>query len=142
MSKRQNVVSSGISSSIGYGERPSYSAAAVWFLGGRTAAGLHEAVLTFTASTPGPYVYLCPLPGHAAEGGYDAELPEPRGEGGDSHTDHGPVVPAAQTQPARPRYRDLARINAQMPPALSITCSLRAPTEARRGKAATMRRAA
>lgn len=47
---------------------PAFPAAAVWFLGGRTAAGLQGAVLTFTASTPGTYVYLCPLPGHAAEG--------------------------------------------------------------------------
>ena len=60
-------------------------------------------------------VHLAEPPGHVAEGGYDAELPEPRGEGGDSHTDHGPVVPAAQPQPARPRYGDLARISAQSP---------------------------
>ena len=53
-------------------------------------------------------VHLAEPPGHVAEGGYDAELPEPRGEGGDSHTGHGPVVPAVQTQPARPRYGDLS----------------------------------
>ena len=45
-------------------------------------------------------VHLAEPPGHVAEGGYHAELPEPRGEGGDSHTDHGPVVPPVQAQPA------------------------------------------
>ena len=58
-------------------------------------------------------VHLAEPPGHVAEGGYDAKLPEPRGEGGDSHTDHGPVVPAAQTQSVWPRYGDLARLSAQ-----------------------------
>jgi len=58
-------------------------------------------------------VHLAEPPGHVAEGGYHAELPEPRGEGGDRHTDHGPVVPAAQTQPDRPSYGDLAGISAQ-----------------------------
>lgn len=41
---------------------------AVWFLGDRTAVGMHEARLTFTASTAGTYRYLCPVPGHADEG--------------------------------------------------------------------------
>ena len=47
-------------------------------------------------------VHLAEPPGHVAQGGYDAELPEPRSEDGDSHPGYGPVVPAAQPQPARP----------------------------------------
>jgi plastocyanin len=45
-----------------------FPGAAVWFLGHPTSAGLHAATLTFTASTPGPYRYLCPVPGHAEDG--------------------------------------------------------------------------
>ena len=40
----------------------------MWFLGNPTAAGMHTATLTFTASTPGTYRYVCPVPGHAQEG--------------------------------------------------------------------------
>ncbi len=39
-------------------------------------------------------VRLAEPPGHVAEGRHDAELPEPRGEGGDSRADDGPVAPA------------------------------------------------
>ncbi|MGI8446997.1 MAG: hypothetical protein ACR2MP_07435 [Streptosporangiaceae bacterium] len=47
---------------------PAFAGSAVWFLGSPTAAGMHAATLTFTASTPGTYRYLCPVPGHAQEG--------------------------------------------------------------------------
>jgi rusticyanin len=40
----------------------------LWFLGKPTAAGMHAGTLTFTATTPGSYQYLCPVPGHAQEG--------------------------------------------------------------------------
>lgn len=49
----------------------SYSAftgSALWFLGNPTAAGMHAGILQFTATTPGTYHYLCPVPGHAQEG--------------------------------------------------------------------------
>ncbi len=42
--------------------------AAVWFPGGSTSAGMHEATMTFTASTAGSYRYVCPVPRHAQEG--------------------------------------------------------------------------
>ena len=45
-----------------------FSGAAVWFLGNPTSSGMHEGTMTFTASTPGPYRYLCPVPGHAQKG--------------------------------------------------------------------------
>jgi rusticyanin len=48
--------------------RPAFPGAAVWFLGNPTAAGMHAATLIFTASTPGTYRYLCPVPGHAQKG--------------------------------------------------------------------------
>ena len=41
---------------------------ALWFLPNPTSAGMHTATLTFTASTPGTYHYLCPVPGHAQKG--------------------------------------------------------------------------
>lgn len=47
---------------------PALSGAALWFLGESTSAGMHTGTLTFTASTPGAYQYLCPVPGHAQEG--------------------------------------------------------------------------
>jgi rusticyanin len=47
---------------------PSFTGAALWFLGKPTAAGMHAATITFTAATPGSYQYLCPVPGHAEEG--------------------------------------------------------------------------
>ena len=31
-------------------------------------AGMHAGTLTFTASAPGTYHYLCPVPGHARDG--------------------------------------------------------------------------
>jgi rusticyanin len=45
-----------------------FSGAAVWFLGNPTSAGMHEGSMTFTASTPGTYQYLCPVPGHTQKG--------------------------------------------------------------------------
>ena len=48
--------------------RPAFSGSAVWFLGNPTTAGMHAATLTFTATTPGTYRYLCPVPGHAQKG--------------------------------------------------------------------------
>jgi rusticyanin len=47
---------------------PEFTGSAVWFLGDPTSAGMHAATLSFTASTPGTYRYLCPVPGHAQEG--------------------------------------------------------------------------
>jgi rusticyanin len=47
---------------------PAFRGAAVWFLGGSTSAGMHEATMTFTASVSGDYRYVCPVPGHAQEG--------------------------------------------------------------------------
>jgi rusticyanin len=47
---------------------PAFTGSAVWFLGNPTSAGMHAATLSFTASTPGTYRYLCPVPGHAQEG--------------------------------------------------------------------------
>ena len=48
--------------------RPAFTGSAVWFLGNPTSAGMHAGTLTFTASTPGTYHYLCPVPGHAQKG--------------------------------------------------------------------------
>ena len=48
--------------------QPAFPGSAQWFLGNPTAAGMHTATLTFTATTPGTYQYLCPVPGHAQEG--------------------------------------------------------------------------
>jgi rusticyanin len=48
--------------------RPAFAGSALWFLGNLTAAGMHTATLTFTATTPGTYQYLCPVPNHAQEG--------------------------------------------------------------------------
>jgi len=45
-----------------------FSGAAVWFLGDPTSTGMHEGSMTFTASTPGSYHYLCPVPGHTQKG--------------------------------------------------------------------------
>ena len=47
---------------------PSFTGAALWFLGKPTAAGMHAGTLVFTAATPGSYQYLCPVPSHAWEG--------------------------------------------------------------------------
>jgi rusticyanin len=47
---------------------PAFTGSAVWFLGNPTSAGMHAATLSFTASTPGTYRYLCPVPGHAQQG--------------------------------------------------------------------------
>lgn len=48
--------------------RPAFAGSALWFLGNPTAAGMHAGTLTFTATAPGTYHYLCPVPGHAQEG--------------------------------------------------------------------------
>jgi rusticyanin len=47
---------------------PAFSGAALWFLGNPTSAGMHEGTLSFNASTPGTYRYLCPVRGHAQKG--------------------------------------------------------------------------
>ncbi len=47
---------------------PAFTGSALWFLGQATSAGLHSGTLTFTASKPGTYQYLCAVPGHAARG--------------------------------------------------------------------------
>ena len=47
---------------------PAFNGAAVWFLGDPTTAGMHQATLTFTATTPGTYRYICAVPGHAQKG--------------------------------------------------------------------------
>jgi rusticyanin len=48
--------------------RPAFPGSALWFLGSPTSAGLHEGTIAFTATTPGTYRYLCPVPGHAQKG--------------------------------------------------------------------------
>jgi len=47
---------------------PAFRGSALWFLGNPTAAGMHTGTITFTASSPGTYHYLCPVPGHAQKG--------------------------------------------------------------------------
>jgi rusticyanin len=48
--------------------RPAFPGSALWFLGNPTTAGMHAGALDFTASIPGTYHYLCPVPGHAQKG--------------------------------------------------------------------------
>jgi rusticyanin len=48
--------------------RPAFAGSALWFLGNPTSAGMHEGTLAFTATSPGTYHYLCPVPGHAQKG--------------------------------------------------------------------------
>jgi len=48
--------------------QPAFTGSALWFLGNPTPAGMHAGTLTFTASAPGTYHYLCPVPGHARDG--------------------------------------------------------------------------
>jgi rusticyanin len=48
--------------------RAAFPGSALWFLGNPTTAGMHTATLAFTATTPGTYRYLCPVPGHAQQG--------------------------------------------------------------------------
>ena len=45
-----------------------FTGSALWCLGNPTADGMHTASLIFTATTPGTYHYLCPVPGHAQQG--------------------------------------------------------------------------
>jgi rusticyanin len=47
---------------------PAFGGSALWFLPNPTSAGMHTGTLAFTASTPGTYHYLCPVPGHAQKG--------------------------------------------------------------------------
>ena len=47
---------------------PAFPGAALWFLGEPTDAGMHTGTLSFIATAPGSYQYLCPVPGHAQEG--------------------------------------------------------------------------
>ena len=48
--------------------RPAFASSALWFLGNPTTMGMHTGALTFIATTPGTYQYLCPVPGHAQKG--------------------------------------------------------------------------
>jgi rusticyanin len=48
--------------------RPAFTGSTLWFLGEPTSAGTHAATFSFTATTPGTYEYLCPVPGHAQKG--------------------------------------------------------------------------
>jgi rusticyanin len=48
--------------------RSAFTGSALWFLGNPTTAGMHASTLTFTATQPGTYQYLCPVPGHAQKG--------------------------------------------------------------------------
>ena len=48
--------------------RAAFTGSVLWFLGNPTSAGMHEGTLSFTATTPGAYRYLCPVPGHAQKG--------------------------------------------------------------------------
>lgn len=48
--------------------KPAFRGAALWFLGDSTAAGLHTGTVSFTASAPGSYRYVCPCPGHSRSG--------------------------------------------------------------------------
>jgi hypothetical protein len=45
-----------------------FGGAALWFLGNRTAAGIHIGTLSFTAWGSGSYRYVCPIPGHGQKG--------------------------------------------------------------------------
>ena len=47
---------------------PAFSGSALWFLGEPTSTGLHAGTISFTASVPGTYQYLCAVPGHARKG--------------------------------------------------------------------------
>jgi rusticyanin len=47
---------------------PAFSGSALWFLGNPTSAGMHVGTLSFSATNPGAYQYLCSLPGHAQKG--------------------------------------------------------------------------
>jgi rusticyanin len=47
---------------------PAFAGAALWFQGNPTTAGMHAGTLRFTATTPGTYRYLCPVPRHAQKG--------------------------------------------------------------------------
>jgi uncharacterized cupredoxin-like copper-binding protein len=48
--------------------RPAFAGSALWFPGNPTTAGMHAGTLSFTASAPGTYHYLCPVPGRAQKG--------------------------------------------------------------------------
>jgi hypothetical protein len=47
---------------------PAFTGSALWFLGKPTISGMHAGAITFTATTPGSYQYLCPVPGSARDG--------------------------------------------------------------------------
>jgi len=47
---------------------PAFPGSAAWFLGSPTTAGMHATTLTFSATAPGTYQYLCAVPGHAQRG--------------------------------------------------------------------------
>jgi len=58
---------------------PAFPGSALWFLGNPAAAGMHAGTLRFTASIPGTYHYLCPVPGHAQEGMIGTIIVRPAG---------------------------------------------------------------
>ncbi len=47
---------------------PAFAGAFAMPLGNPTAAGMPAETISFTASQPGQYTYLCPVPGHAQKG--------------------------------------------------------------------------
>jgi FtsP/CotA-like multicopper oxidase with cupredoxin domain len=61
------ITASGTPSSMP-ASRTAFTGSALWFLGNPTDAGMHTGTLAFTATTPGSYQYLCPVPGHAQKG--------------------------------------------------------------------------
>jgi plastocyanin len=48
--------------------RPGVRGLGAVVLGNPATAGIHAGTLTFTATRPGAYHYLCPVPGHADKG--------------------------------------------------------------------------
>jgi rusticyanin len=48
--------------------KPTFSGSALWFLGDPTSAGMHTGTISFSATTPGTYQYLCAVPRHAQKG--------------------------------------------------------------------------
>jgi plastocyanin len=57
-----------VSGGPGANERENAPGPAAAGPGATWSAGVHEGTLSFTATTPGAYRYLCPVPGHAQKG--------------------------------------------------------------------------
>ncbi|HZP51765.1 sulfocyanin-like copper-binding protein [Actinocrinis sp.] len=49
-----------------------FSSSAIWALGAADSSGAPTATTSFSATTPGTYTYLCPVPSHAQQGMYGA----------------------------------------------------------------------